>query len=141
MKQAAAEVLFASIKNDETMVKRLAILIERTQSTILEDACAPVATRILIDEEAIKAYLTEKYPGCTFEYKHPIFSGGEITGLEFCCRCPERYTLDKDWQSWLRDPYSLEPTETFTRKRLADSEHHVFNLNEIPSDFYEIKYL
>ena len=124
------------------MVKRLALLIERTNNTILEDACAPVATSILVDVPGVITFLEDKYPGYTFKYQGPVFKKNEVEGLKFDCNIPERYIKKADyWQDPLKDPYSLTPNEEFTEKRSKDYAGHTFPLDVFPEGFYEIKYL
>lgn len=142
MKREAVELLFNSIKNEETLVKRLALLVERTNNTILEDACAPVATGILVDIPAILGFLQDKYPGFEFSYQCPIYKKNEVEGLKFDCDIPERYIKSTDrWHDAFKDPYSLTPNEEFTEKRSKDYAGHTFPLEIFPEGFYEVKYL
>ena len=142
MKREAVELLFNSIKNEETLVKRLALLVERTNNTILEDACAPVATSILVDVPGVITFLEDKYPGYTFKYQGPVFGKNEVEGLKFDCDIPERYIKSTDrWHDAFKDPYSLEQTEEFTEKRSKDYAGHTFPLDVFPEGFYEVKYL
>lgn len=142
MKREAVELLFNSIKNEETLVKRLALLIERTNDTILEDACAPVAIGILVDMPAIINFLKDKYPGFEFNYQYSVFKKNEVEGLKFDCNIPERYIKSTDgWHDTFKDPYSLIQNEEFTEKRLKNCVNHIFPLDIFPGGLYEVKYL
>ena len=142
MKREAVELLFNSIKNEETLVKRLALLIERTNNTILEDACAPVATGILIDIHEILSFLESKYPGYKFEYKGPVFRNNEVEGLNFNCEMPERFFKKSDrYIDSFRDSYSLTQNEEYTERRSKDWSDHTFHISLFPQDLYEVKYL
>ena len=142
MKREAVELLFNSIKNEETLVKRLALLVERTNNTILEDACAPVATNILIDLDGILSVLQDNLPGFTFKYKGPVFDKNNVEGLKFECTVPERFVKKSDrWVDILEEPYSLTQNEEFTEKRSKDWAERVIPLCDIPEEFYEVKYL
>ena len=142
MKKEAVEVLFTSIKNDEKMIERLALLIERTGSTLLEDVCAPVATNVLVDVEGILSVLKNKFPGFTFEYKGPVFNNNDVEGLKFACTTPERFVKKTDrWVDTFKDPYSLTQNEEFTEKRPRDWTERTFPLDTFPSGYYEVKYL
>lgn len=142
MKKEAVELLFNSIKNEETLVKRLALLIERTNDTILEDACAPVATSVLVDVPGVISYLEDKYPGFTFEYKSPVFRNNDVEGLKVEVNIPERYVKKADrWQDPFKDPFSLTPNEEFTEKKSKDWTDHTFPLGFFSGGLYEVKYL
>ena len=142
MKKEAVEVLFTSIKNDQKMIDRLALLIERTESTILEDVCAPVATNVLVDVEGVLSTLEDKFPGFLFKYKGPVFNGNDVEGLKFECTTPERFVKKTDrWVDAFKEAYSLIQTEEFTEKRPRDWTERTFPLNYFSEDFYEVKYL
>lgn len=142
MKREAVELLFNSIKNEEKLVKRLALLIERTNDTILEDACAPVATSVLVDVPGVISYLEDKYPGFTFKYQYPVFKNNDVEGLKFDCNMPERYVMKAEyWQDPFKDPYSLTPNEEFTDKKSKNWTDHTFPLGFFSGGLYEVKYL
>ena len=142
MKKEAVEVLFASIKNDQKMIERLAILVERTGSTLLEDACAPVATGVLIDLDGILSDLQDNFPGFTFKYKGPSFNGNDVEGLKFECVIPERFVKKTDrWIDAFEEAYSLTQNEEFTEKRSKDWTERTFSLGFFSGGLYEVKYL
>lgn len=142
MKREAVEVLFASIKNDQKMIERLAILVERTGSTLLEDACAPVATSVLVDVEGVVSFLEDDFPGFTFKYKGPIFNGNDVDGLKFECTMPERFVKKTDrWIDTFEEAYSLTQNEEFTEKRSRDWTERIFPLGFFSGGLYEVKYL
>ena len=142
MKREAVELLFNSIKNEETLVKRLALLIERTNNTILEDACAPVATNVLVDTEGVVSSLEDNFPGFTFKYKGPAFNGNSVEGLKFECTIPERFVKKTDcWVDAFEEAYSLTQNEEFTEKRSKDWTERIFPLEIFSGGLYEVKYL